>query len=83
MSHADLYRFLLACLAVNYGVLMLWFLIFVFARDWILMLHRKFFDVSDRVFDAVHYAGMGIYKLGILLLNVAPLAALYFLQSRT
>ena len=28
-------------------------------------------------FDAIHYTGLAIYKIGILLLNQVPLRALY------
>lgn len=32
-------RFLLYTLVLNYGILMLWFLLIVFARDWVKQLH--------------------------------------------
>lgn len=81
MNHDDLCRFLLWCLAVNYGVLLLWFLMFVFARSWIRTLHGRWFKLSDSAFDAVHYGGMGLYKIGTLLFNLAPLMALYLMHN--
>lgn len=81
MNHDDLCRFLLWCLALNYGVLLLWFAVLVFARNWIRTLHGRWFNLSDSAFDAVHYGGMGIYKIGILLFNLVPLLALQFMGN--
>jgi hypothetical protein len=33
--------------------------------------------VLRRLFDALNWAGIAVYKLGIILLNLVPLAALY------
>jgi Family of unknown function (DUF6868) len=57
--------------------MMLWFLLFVVAHDWMYRLHSRWFRLSAETFDAIHYGGMAAYKLGILLLNLVPLAALY------
>jgi hypothetical protein len=76
MESDFLSRFLFYSLAVNYAILVVWFLAFVFARSWIRTLHGKWFNVTDGAFDAIHYGGMAFYKIGILLLNVAPLLAL-------
>jgi len=65
---------------INYGVLMLWFLVFIAAHDWIYMLHGRWFRLSIEQFDMVHYAGMAIYKTGILLFNLAPWIALKMCQ---
>lgn len=76
MNTDVLYPFLLWSLAVNYGILLIWFFFFVFAHDWMKRLHGKWFRMNDSTFDAIHYGGMSIYKIGILLFNVAPLIAL-------
>ncbi|MGJ0484794.1 MAG: DUF6868 family protein [Methylomicrobium sp.] len=36
-------------------------------------LHTRWFKLSVETFDAIHYSGMAIYKVGVLLFNVAPL----------
>ncbi|MCG2609451.1 hypothetical protein LZZ98_13135 [Acinetobacter sp. SM34] len=74
-------RFLLSSLLINYIILMIWFLAFIFARDWMKQLHGKWFQLSDTTFDAIHYGGMAIYKIGILLLNVVPFVALYLIRA--
>jgi hypothetical protein len=68
---------LLWCVVINYGVLIVWFGAFVFAHDLMYRLHSRWFQVSRETFDALHYAGMTIYKVGILLFNLVPLIAAY------
>ncbi len=68
--------FLLWCTIINYGVLVLWFLVFILAHGWIQRLHGIWFRLSSDQFDAIHYTGMAVYKIGILLLNLIPYVAL-------
>ena len=72
--------FLLWCLAINYAVLLLWFLAFRFAHDWMFRLHSRWFRLSRESFDAVHYQSMATYKIGVLLLNLVPYLALLLLS---
>ncbi|AXI02962.1 DUF6868 family protein [Aquirhabdus parva] len=67
---------LLWCTIINYGVLLVWFLVFTFAHEWMRHLHGRWFHFSDESFDTLHYAGMTLYKVGILLLNLIPYIAL-------
>lgn len=69
-------EFLLWCLAINYGLLLLWMLAFVLGHDWMFRLHGRWFRLSREQFDLVHYAGMAALKLGVLLFNLAPWLAL-------
>ena len=68
---------LLWCVGINYGVMLVWFGVFVYAHDWMYRLHTRWFKLSVETFDAIHYAGLSIYKMGIILLNLVPLIALY------
>jgi hypothetical protein len=70
-------RFLLWSLAINYAVLLAWFLAFVFARGWMHRLHGRWFKLSDSTFNAIHYGSMAAYKLAIFFFNLVPLAALW------
>jgi len=72
-------HFLLLCTVIDYGVLLVWFLVFVFAHDAIHRIHGRWFRFSRERFDALHYAGMSIFKIGILLFNLTPLVALSIL----
>jgi hypothetical protein len=42
-----------------------------------LALHGRWFRLSDAQFDALHYAGMSIYKIGLLLFNPVPFVVLW------
>ena len=79
MSIEFLHDFLLWCLVANYGILLVWFAVFVFARDWMFKLHARWFGLSPESFGLVHYCGMAVYKIGILLFNLVPFAAVYCL----
>jgi len=68
--------FLLWCTVINYGILLVWFLVFVFAHDWIQRIHGRWFRLSGEQFDALHCAGMTILKTGIILLNLVPFVVL-------
>lgn len=72
-------HFLLWCTIINYGVLLVWFVAFVAAHDAMLRIHGRWFRLSRDQFDAIHYAGMSIYKIGILLFNLVPCVVLSFL----
>jgi hypothetical protein len=80
MNEHPLFRFLLCSTLINYAVLIAWFLAFVNARDWMRSLHGRWFELPDVTFDAIHYAGMAAYKIGILLFNLTPLLALWLLR---
>jgi len=67
---------LLWCTVINYGVLLAWFLAFVFAHEGIQRIHGRWFHLSHDQFDVLHYAGMSIFKLGIILFNLVPFVAL-------
>jgi len=69
--------FLLWCTLVNYAFLIVWFLAFAFAHDWMHRVHGRWFHLSRERFDAAHYTLMGVYKIAILVLNLVPCVALY------
>ena len=81
MNSDFLFRFLLCSLAINYAILLTWFVAFLAARNWLRALHGRWFRLSEPAFDAIHYGGMAVYKIGILLFNLVPLLALYFVGS--
>jgi hypothetical protein len=75
-------HFLLWCTVINYGVLLVWFLVFVFARNWIQRIHGRWFGLPNGQFYSLHYAGMAIYKIGILLFNLVPFVVLCMVADR-
>jgi hypothetical protein len=64
------------CAVINYSLLLLWFLIYSLAHDWLYTLHGTWFTLSGEKFAAIHYAGMAFFKLGIFLFNLAPYVGL-------
>ena len=76
MSIESAQAFLLWCILINYGILLLWFLVFWFGHDWMFRVHSRWFHLPKERFDSIHYAAMAAYKLGILLLNLTPYIAL-------
>jgi len=64
------------CFVINYLLLMIWYLLFTLAHDWMYRLHGKWFKLSVERFDSVHYASMGFFKLSLLLFNLTPYIAL-------
>jgi hypothetical protein len=77
MAADDLRHVLLWCVAINYAVLLLWFGVFTLAHDWVYRMHTRWFRLSPEMFDALNYAGLAVYKIGILLFFVVPLIALH------
>ncbi len=67
---------LLWCAIINYAILLVWFIAFLVAHDWIYIFHGRWFRLTVEQFDMVHYAGMALFKIGILLLNLVPFVAL-------
>lgn len=76
MTANDLKDLLLWSTGINYAVLLVWFCVFVFAHDWLYRMHARWFRFSVETFDALNYASVALYKIGIILLNVVPLIAL-------
>ncbi len=61
---------------INMGIVTLWFLLIVYAHDWVYQLHSRWFTLSIERFDTIHYAGMAFYKISIYLFNLVPFLAL-------
>ena len=63
------------CSVIDIGLLLVWFLFFSLAHDWIYRFHRQWFNLSVEKFDAIHYAGMALFKISIWLFNLVPYLA--------
>jgi hypothetical protein len=77
MDIAALRHALLWCTVINYGLFLVWIVAFIAAHDFFFALHGRWFHLSREQFDALHYACISIYKVGILLFNLVPLIVLY------
>jgi hypothetical protein len=78
VTTTEIKEMLLWCLGINYGILLVWFVVYTSAHDALYRIHSRWFKLSTESFDAIHYGGMAMYKIGILLFNLAPWAALCF-----
>lgn len=68
------------CSVVHIGLLIWWFLFFWLGHDLMYRFHGKLFRISEETFDAIHYAGMAVYKIAIFMLNLVPYLVLQLIQ---
>ena len=66
------------CSVINLGLLMIWFVMFRFAHDWIYTIHSRWFELSVTRFDSIHYAGMTFFKLFIFIFFLTPYLVLKY-----
>ncbi len=64
------------CAVINLGLLVGWLLFVLLAHDWTYRVHSKWFRLTKKRFDAIHYAGMGMFKMLIFFFNLVPYFAL-------
>jgi hypothetical protein len=80
MARSEIKEFLLYCVILNYAILLIWSGAFIFAHDWMYRMHSRWFKLPVETFDAIHYKCLAAYKIGIILLNLVPLIALYLIS---
>lgn len=61
---------------INIGLLLWWSFWILIAHDLVYSIHSKWFKISVKKFDAIHYAGIAFYKITIIVFNVIPYLAL-------
>ena len=76
MPLATVKTVLLWSFAINYGVLLLWFVLIAVAHDPLYRICARWFRVSVETFDAVNYGGICAYKICILFFTLVPYVAL-------
>lgn len=64
------------CAVLNIAILIVWWVFFSFAHDFVYRMHSKWFQISVAQFDGIHYAGMVLLKAFIMAANIAPYLAL-------
>ena len=75
-------RFFGVCTLLNYAVLLVWSAAYLFGHDAFYRIHSSLFPISREAFDIANYAGIGLYKLGVLLFFLFPYIALRFFDSK-
>jgi hypothetical protein len=76
MNTETLTAVLLYCTLINFGLLALWGLLFVLPHEWLYRWQARRVRMSPDQFDALNAAGIGLYKILIILFNLAPYLAL-------
>lgn len=60
---------------ISYAVLLLWFLIILFAPDCLYGLNTKWFAISRHEFDVINYSGIAFMKIINLVFFLSPYLA--------
>lgn len=82
MNLETLQKLLAWSTVINYAIMIIWFVAFMGAHDWIRDLHGRWFKLSAEQFDFANYLGISIFKIGVLLFNLAPYLALRIVRFR-
>jgi len=80
MTLADLQTFFGWCSVINIGILLLWFLFFVLAHNFMYWAHSKLFRFSVERFDELHYMLIAQFKFLIIVFNLVPYVALSLMR---
>jgi hypothetical protein len=67
------------CAVINVALIVVWFVVFTLAHDFVYKTHIIVYKISRASFDTIHYAGMGLYKLAIIVFNLVPYLVLELL----
>ena len=65
-------NFFLTSFILSYGILILWFVMSVFAKDLVYGMHRKCFDIPKADMDKIHYFLMGLLKILAIIFFLIP-----------
>jgi len=71
---------LLWCTVINYGFLIFWVVLYALAHAQLHRLWGCWFRLTSEQFDALNFAGMMLYKLGIILFNLVPYVVLVIVR---
>ena len=73
---------LIRCFLGGMVLLMVWFAWFTVAGDWIYQVHSRWFQIPRPSFDAIHYAGMAVTKIAIILFFLLPWIAIKHISGK-
>lgn len=68
------------CAVINVALMLWWFLFVTLAPDFIFRIHSKMFHVSKDQLAVIHYVGILIYKLIVLVFILIPYIALVIIS---
>lgn len=76
MSLEQLRDVLFWCLCLNLAVLVVGFWLLMLPHTWLYRLWGRWVRLPPEQFEAINYAALALYKVGIILFNVVPYVAL-------
>ncbi|MBT3192901.1 MAG: hypothetical protein HN341_10135 [Verrucomicrobia bacterium] len=76
MTITMLREFFMWCTIINWGVMLLAFLLCSLAQDWVYRMHSRWFPLPRENFNTVLYAFFGLYKLIVMVFCFIPYLAL-------
>jgi hypothetical protein len=60
----------------NYGILILWFIVYMAAPEWLFTMNSRWFPISRHEFDLVNYFGIAFFKLVSIAFFLSPYLAI-------
>ena len=76
MDIQTLTSFFMWCTIINFGVLILSFVMMITIADLAYRIHSKWFPMPRQTFTVAIYSFLGIYKIAWFVFNVVPWVAL-------
>lgn len=73
---------LIRCFLGGMVLLMVWFAWFAVAGNWIYQIHARWFQIPRQSFDAIHYIGMAVTKIAIILFFLLPWIAIKLISGK-
>ena len=64
------------CFLWIFGLLLFWFVFFLFLSDWAYSIHSRLFDLTRHEFDLINYCGMMSMKLIMFTFFLVPYIAI-------
>ena len=72
---------LMWCFIINYVLMMIWGLMFMFGRSWMNRLLTKLVSLPAEKLDEIQFTGIVFYKLAIVVFNLVPWLALVIIEK--
>lgn len=72
MTLANVADFLLWCTLINGGILLVWTVLFLLAKDFIYGFHSKIFLISKEDYHQAILSALGWFKILFIIFNLTP-----------
>ena len=72
----------LRCFVLSFALLLLWFILYMAAGDWIYSINALWFEIGRRDFDTIHYCGMALVKVCAILFFLFPYLSIKLLLRK-